>query len=253
MFNITSFKNKNLYIVICFLIFLIFLSKNANTLENKYNEAVYSNEKKIEGFNSNNENKIKSYNKTLTDYLAYQKKKNPSLNLLKMANGIKKVISSNQKENFSNSGKKNNCSNNSNNNSKKKKNKNNIILEKFNNNINQEAEEETIEEEIIEEEINNKVDKNTKEKIKNELKINNIEEEDNDEDNTNELDDNILGYFKFMFKYLYEHAINLYNKYLKNIVSKKQIQLTKDDDTLVGAGILFVVLSMGFYFIDITL
>lgn len=209
--------DKKYYIAISVLLFLIFLKSNSNELSFKIKEGFANN-------NDNNNNKKKKYNNTLKNYINYQKNKSPSINLPNLVKGIENTISlikdnkkPSTKDKFKNT---------------KKPSTKTLLKEKF------------IEgEEVIEEEDQN-------EELKQQLK-NELEEEIQDEED--ELDDNIIGYFNYIFKTLFEKGKSLFDNNFNNILSNKKQELFKNSDNMIGGGILFVIVSLGLYFIDITI
>ena len=72
-----------------------------------------------------------------------------------------------------------------------------------------------------------------------------------DEDEDEDLDDTVIKYIKHLSANILEFSLKYYNKYGKNILDFDKI--TKDNQTMIGSGILFIIISLGLYFIDITL
>ena len=64
------------------------------------------------------------------------------------------------------------------------------------------------------------------------------------------MDDKLFNYLKYVTNFIYEMVSKYYQNYLKNIFDIDK--LTQDNQTMIGGGILFIIISMGLYFIDIT-
>ena len=71
-----------------------------------------------------------------------------------------------------------------------------------------------------------------------------------EEDDDNDLDDKLFKYLKYVANTVFVFVKKYYDNYGKNIFDIDKIM--KDNNTMIGGGILFVIISMGLYFIDIT-
>ena len=88
------------------------------------------------------------------------------------------------------------------------------------------------------EEEDKSVNKLFKNKTNNEL---------NDDD---EMDESIIKYIKELSKNIVKYIIKYYNIYFKKTINLDK--LFQDNETMISGGILFIIISMGLYFIDIT-
>ena len=86
-----------------------------------------------------------------------------------------------------------------------------------------------------------------------------VTEEENREDDNNEnseLDDNILDFLKYIFQEIYNISlkkINIFDNSNNNILKFLKYDIFKNDKTLIGGGILLIIISMGLYFIDLSI
>ena len=231
------------------------------------------------------DNSVKKYNKAFNDYLEYQENQKANINLLqvgKMAeDGIYSIfdLKSNDSyesfvggsydnddnddliEGFKSNNDKNEDKNNgiSKNIMKKFVNKSNPQLSdnKFNinkkvinkpikkvnkPNINSEDNEDEDNEDEDNEDMSGYNTNFTKYTLKNKY---------NDDNDNEDIDDTVIKYIKHLSANILEFALKYYNKYGKNILDFDKI--TKDNQTMIGSGILFIIISLGLYFIDITL
>ena len=211
-------------------------------------------------------NIIYGYNKTANDYLDYQKNKGPEINLLNIGKDIEdgiytltdkfsyykkqimdpfngKFKSYNNVESFVNKTNK----------MQKGKQKGNKITEGF---VVSEEEDVVSEEEVVVSE-----EDSTKELKERFYLGNNSKKEEGDEGDESgegdegegsELDEDLLSYFTYVFENIY----SLFKKYFNLYINKNDLfnlgNMSKDSNTLIGGGILFIVISMGLYFIDIS-
>ena len=240
------------------------------------------NEKSSKDRELTDKEKINKMNKVANDYLEYQKNKGPNINLLNIGKDIEdgiytlidnfdsnknnftdifngKFKSDNNIEGFVNKTKNKSINNKTNNKKKMNKgtnkrinkkrinkriNKNNILKEGFF----------VSEEDVIEEENNET--KELKEKFYLGNNTNKKEEEnekiEKKKDEEIELDEDLLSYFTYVFDNIY----SLFKKYFNLYINKNNLfnlgNISKDSNTLIGGGILFIVISMGLYFIDIS-
>ena len=228
--------------------------KKTKTANEKLNIRIQNLEKNNQNLTkelSKHTNDVNKYNQAFNDYLKYQEDQKKQINLLNVGSiiedGIFKVFDIN---NDNDNDKNNNLNNtNTNNNNNIKKNTENfedvdIFKGKFKNK----------EEGFQNIPKNNKIIKTIKtiKNNKNNKTIKNnkntkIENNDNSED---DLDDKLFNYLKYVTNFIYEMVSKYYQNYLKNIFDIDK--LTQDNQTMIGGGILFIIISMGLYFIDIT-
>ena len=184
---------------------------------------------------------IKDYNESLDEYLKYQKLQNKKIDLLQVGTDIdsgmknvlehlNKVLTAKNKE--------------------KTKSKN----EGFQN-----ATEEEIDEEVQEEFNNINIDE-----LKNVLNSIQSKEEDNDirEDyKDKELDDSVIDLVKYIFDSIFKVTLGNIDKIFKTnyILTTNNIfklfdnkKLFNNDQTLIGGGVLFIIISFGLYFMDLS-
>jgi hypothetical protein len=69
---------------------------------------------------------------------------------------------------------------------------------------------------------------------------------------TSEFEDDILSYLKYVFDNVYLVIKNVFNLYINKNNLFNLGKLSNDTNTLIGGGVLFVIISMGLYFIDIS-
>jgi len=69
---------------------------------------------------------------------------------------------------------------------------------------------------------------------------------------TSEFEDDILSYLKYVFDNVYLVIKNFFNLYINKNNLFNLGKLSNDTNTLIGGGVLFVIISMGLYFIDIS-
>lgn len=88
-------------------------------------------------------------------------------------------------------------------------------------------------------------------------KTNKEEEQNNDnDDDDDEIDDNILDFLKYIFKEIYNISlkkINIFDNSNNDILKFFKNDVFKNDNTLIGGGVLLIIISMGLYFIDLSL
>ena len=89
-------------------------------------------------------------------------------------------------------------------------------------------------------------------KLKKELLNNSNEDSNNDDNKKSELDEDMLAYFKHIFDKMYEIFKKYFNLYINKNNTFNLGNISKENNTLIGGGILFLVISMGLYFIDIS-
>ena len=93
----------------------------------------------------------------------------------------------------------------------------------------------------------------TLDKLKEKFNLNEKNNETNNEKNTpSELEDDILSYLKYVFDSVYGIIKNFFNLYINKNNLFNLGKLSNDTNTLIGGGVLFVIISMGLYFIDIS-
>lgn len=80
----------------------------------------------------------------------------------------------------------------------------------------------------------------------------NNSEESNNSTSKSELDEDMIAYFKHIFDKLYEIFKKYFNLYINKNNTFNLGNISKENNTLIGGGILFLVISMGLYFIDIS-
>ena len=187
---------------------------------------------------------IKDYNQAFNNYLNFQENQRKKIDLIKLGSLVENGF--NKFGNNSRQNKKNIKSSSKNvfegfqNNNKIIKNSNNKINK---NNKKKMLEEETLDEEtMLEEETIEEEDKSVNKLFKN--KTNN---ELNDDD---EMDESIIKYIKELSKNIVKYIIKYYNIYFKKTINLDK--LFQDNETMISGGILFIIISMGLYFIDIT-
>lgn len=229
--------------------------------------------------------KINEMNKVANDYLEYQKNKGPNINLLNVGKDIEdgiytlidnfdsnknkftdifngKFKSDNNIEGFVNKTKIKSNNNKTNNKKRMNKGTNKKINKQINKKINKRINNNNIlkegfvvsEEDVIEAE--NIETKELKEKFYLGNNTNKKKEEngkvEKKEDGDSELDEDLLSYFTYVFENIY----SLFKKYFNLYINKNNLfnlgSISKDSNTLIGGGILFIVISMGLYFIDIS-
>ena len=206
----------------------------------------------------NDKKKINKMNKVANDYLEYQKNKEPTINLLNVGKDIEDGIytlidnfDSNKKpfiDIFKSKFKSDNNIENFVNKTKKKSINNKItktnIMNKFNN-------QNKIKENFVVSEEDDVEEETTGKELKEEFFFENKEKEE-EEEKESELDEDLLSYFTYVFENIY----SLFKKYFNLYINKNNIfnlgNISKDTNTLIGGGILFIVISMGLYFIDIS-
>jgi hypothetical protein len=220
--------------------------------------------KALESKRDDDMNIIYGYNKTANDYLDYQKNKGPEINLLDIGKDIEDGIYT-LTDKFSDYKKKimdpfngkfksyNNVESFVNKTNKMQKGKQwgkqkgDKIKEGF-----VVSEEEDV---VSEEEVLGLEEVKTKE-IKERFYLENNRKKDvnesGDEGEGGELDEDLLSYFTYVFENIY----SLFKKYFNLYINKNDLfnlgNMSKDSNTLIGGGILFIVISMGLYFIDIS-
>ena len=224
------------------------------------------NDKASKNREQNDKMKINEMNKVANDYLEYQKNKGPEVNLLNIGKNIedglykltdnfsdnkKKFIdifngkfkSDNNVESFiikpkmkTNKSTTNNIKNKINKGNNKRINNNNQIKKAI----------VVSEEEVVEEE-----NSDTKE-LKEKFYLGNNSNEKAEDEEESELDEDLISYFTYVFENIY----SLFKKYFNLYINKNNLfnlgNISKDSNTLIGGGILFIVISMGLYFIDIS-
>ena len=106
------------------------------------------------------------------------------------------------------------------------------------------------------------LEKNNPYKPKNTNKINTYSSKKNSEENNeenSELDENILDFLKYIFEEIYKISlkkINIFdnsNNNNNNILKFFKNDIFKNDRTLIGGGVLLIIISMGLYFIDLSM
>ena len=214
--------------------------KETNT---KYNLLETKNKKIQKELNKYTDD-IKKYNQAFTDYINYQKEQEKKISLLdvgKMAeDGIYSIFDL-KNEGFQNN-EENNININEYDNDVNDVDENDIDINDNNDNDN-------IEEgfDIFEGKFKNKNAREDFEDKKGKVsKSSNQGEEDDD----NDLDDKLFKYLKYVANTVFAFVKKYYDNYGKNIFDIDKIM--KDNNTMIGGGILFVIISMGLYFIDIT-
>ena len=76
------------------------------------------------------------------------------------------------------------------------------------------------------------------------------------ENEENELDDNILDFLKYIFEEIYKISlkkINIFDNSNNDILKFFKNDVFKNDNTLIGGGVLLIIISMGLYFIDLSI
>jgi hypothetical protein len=92
-------------------------------------------------------------------------------------------------------------------------------------------------------------------KLKEKFNLNGNEknnETSNEKNTPSELEDDILSYLKYVFDNVYIVIKNVFNLYINKNNLFNLGKLSNDTNTLIGGGVLFVIISMGLYFIDIS-
>jgi len=92
-------------------------------------------------------------------------------------------------------------------------------------------------------------------KLKEKFNLNGNEknnETSNEKNTPSELEDDILSYLKYVFDSVYGIIKNFFNLYINKNNLFNLGKLSNDTNTLIGGGVLFVIISMGLYFIDIS-
>ena len=78
-----------------------------------------------------------------------------------------------------------------------------------------------------------------------------------EEQNVNEIDDNILDFLKYIFEEIYNISlkkINIFDNSNNNHILKFfKNDIFKNDRTLIGGGVLLIIISLGLYFIDLSM
>jgi hypothetical protein len=199
---------------------------------------------------------IIKYNKALEDYIENVSKNKASIDLLDIGKDIEDGIYeltnnfSESKRNIgdlfngdfdegfqNNNNNNNNKTKNSGNNNKNsnKNNENNNNKNKNNNNNND----------------NTNSNKDIINKLQKEL-INKKTIDKSEETTNSELDEDMMAYFKYIFDKMYEILKKYFNLYINKNNTFNLGNISKENNTLIGGGILFLVISMGLYFIDIS-
>jgi hypothetical protein len=187
---------------------------------------------------------IKDYNESLKEYLEYQKSQNKKIDLLQVGNdidnGMKNVLQHLNKVLTT-----------------KKKEKKKSKFEGF-----QITSEEEIDEEVEEEFNNINLDelKNVLNSIQNK-EGNTIKEDYADKKKEKELDDSIVDLVKYIFDSIFKVTLGNIDKIFKTnyILTTNNIfklfdnkKLFDNDQTLIGGGVLFIIISFGLYFMDLS-
>jgi len=202
------------------------------------------------------DNKINKMNEVVNNYLEYQKNKGPEVNLLNIGkdieNGIFKLtdnFDSNKKSIIDIFSGKFKSDNNVEGFINKRKQKPKKLKNKMNDKkLIKEGFVVSEEENVVEEENN---DKELKEKFF-KTKNNKGDKDVDEETEKSEVDEDLLSYFTYVFENIY----SLFKKYFNLYINKNKLfnlgNISKDSNTLIGGGMLFIIISMGLYFIDIS-
>lgn len=232
------------------------ITRNDNTLKLKNKECPSPN-------TITDENNIKQYDTAVNNYLDYQKNKKSDINLLNIGNDIQDGLISlieNYDENknkiidvFNGKFKSDTTIEEFENQttSKKKtpqhKKKNNTLHKKPNiaphTNTNTMKDSSSKFTDIVNENKNISLDK-IKETFYNNKEV--------DGKPTSELDDDLFSYFKYVFDTIYIIFKDYFNLYINKNKLFNLGDMGKDTNTLIGGGILFIIISLGLYFIDIS-
>jgi hypothetical protein len=200
---------------------------------------------------------IIKYNKALEDYIENVNKNKASIDLLDIGKDIEDGIyelTNNFSETKRNIGdlfngdfdegfQNNNNNNNKNKNKNKTKNSGNNNKNNYKNNENNKNNN------------NNNDNTNSNKDIINKLQtelINKKTIDKSDETTNSELDEDMMAYFKYIFDKMYEILKKYFNLYINKNNTFNLGNISKENNTLIGGGILFLVISMGLYFIDIS-
>ena len=212
---------------------------------------------------------IIKYNKALEDYIENVNKNKASIDLLDIGKDIEDGIyelTNNFSETKKNIGDLFNGdfdegfqNNNNNNNKNKTKTKNSENNNKNNNNNNNNDNTNSNNNNKNDNKNNNNNNNNDNTNSNKDI-INKLQKElinkktiDKSEETANsELDEDMMAYFKYIFDKMYEILKKYFNLYINKNNTFNLGNISKENNTLIGGGILFLVISMGLYFIDIS-
>ena len=238
-------------------------TEEEGTIKELQKQTEIENEKELSARKKKDKQKIDKLNKKTTNhYLEYQKNKGTEVNFLNIGENIedgiyklsnafdknKKSLSDIFKGEFKSD---TNVEGFINNNKRKEKTKMTTTDRRKKELI--VSEEDTIIEEENQEEIKNIVNGQGDLKyLKEKFFYNNKKESENEKKKESELDEDLFSYFTYVFKNIY----SLFKKYFDLYINKNKIfnlgDMSKDSNTLIGGGMLFIIISMGLYFIDIS-
>ena len=97
--------------------------------------------------------------------------------------------------------------------------------------------------------------KNNPYKPKKDTKKNKEEKQNEDDEDDDEIDENILDFLKYIFEEIYKISlkkINIFDNSNNDILKFFKNDVFKNDKTLIGGGVLLIIISMGLYFIDLS-
>lgn len=211
------------------------LLEKAHDLSNKSKDIENLKKELMTDTNKFNDKNIEKYNKALVDYINFQKSKSRNVNIFEMGKNLENSIYNifYDTENFNKTEDFDNVRQSDLFNGKFK----NDIVEGFaNNNSNDNSNDK----DLIESEESDE----SKELQENNDEI--IEEEENEIELNDSDDKSLTGYLKYIFVNIF----NIFNKIIKNYVNNDIFK--NNDSSLIGSGILFIIISLGLYFIDIS-
>lgn len=211
------------------------LLEKAHDLSNKSKDIENLKKELMTDTNKFNDKNIEKYNKALVDYINFQKSKSRNVNIFEMGKNLENSIYNifydtdnfNKTEDFDNVRQSDLFNG---------KFKNDIVEGFANNNSNDNSNDK----DLIESEESDE----SKELQENNDEI--IEEEENEIELNDSDDKSLTGYLKYIFVNIF----NIFNKIIKNYVNNDIFK--NNDSSLIGSGILFIIISLGLYFIDIS-